>query len=129
MARKSPHELSRRERQIMDIIHTRQEASAAEVMEAMADPPSYSAVRALLAVLERKALVKHREEGRKYIYRPTTPSHQIGRGALERVMRTFFDGSVEKALAALLDSRDSDLSPDELDRLRALIDRERKEGR
>ena len=129
MAGKNPHELSRRERQIMDIIHARQEASAAEVMEAMDDPPTYSAVRALLAVLVRKGLVEHREEGRKYIYRPTTPSHEVGRTALDRVMHTFFDGSVEKALAALLDSRDSDLSPDELDRLRALIDQARKEGR
>lgn len=129
MVRKTPHELSRRERQIMDIIHERQEASAADVMAAMADPPTYSAVRALLAVLERKGLVKHKEEGRKYIYLPTTPSHQVGRNALERVMRTFFDGSVEKALAALLDGRDSDLSAAEFDRLRAIINQARKEGR
>ncbi len=128
MTRKSPDELSRRERQIMDIIHERQEASAADVLDAMTDPPTYSAVRALLAVMERKGLVKHKAEGRKYIYQPTTPSDKVGRTALERVMRTFYDGSVEKAMAALLGTRDGNLSAAEVKRLRAMIDDAKKEG-
>jgi predicted transcriptional regulator len=124
-----PHELSRRERQIMDIIHERGEASAADVMEAMPDPPTYSAVRALLAVLRRKGLVAHRMEGRRYMYAPTTPSDQAGRSALERVMRTFYDGSMEKTVAAMLESIDTGLSREEVSRLRSLIEQARREGR
>jgi len=113
----------------MDIIHQRQEAAAADVLDVMDDAPSYSAVRALLAVMERKGLVKHRMEGRKYVYLPTIPSHKVARAALERVMQTFFDDSVEKAMAALLNSRDGDLSAAEYKRLRAMIDAAKKKGR
>jgi len=129
MPKKSPSGMSRRERQIMDIIYEQQEASAADVMDIMPDSPSYSAVRALLVVLERKGLVKHKAEGRRYLYLPVSSREKVGRTALERVMRTFYDGSVEKAVAALLDGRDAGLSSDELDNLRTMIDEAKKEGR
>ncbi len=120
--------LSRRERQILDILYQRGQASAAEVMEALPDPPSYSAVRALLRILEEKGHLKHREEGAKYVYLPTRPRSRAGRVALQRVLQTFYGGSVEKAVAALLDSSDEKLSAEELERLQTLINQTRKEG-
>ncbi len=121
--------LSRRERQILDILYQRGQASAAEVMAALPDPPSYSAVRALLRILEEKGHLKHREEGAKYVYLPTRPRSRAGRVALQRVLQTFYGGSVEKAVAALLDSSDEKLSAEELERLQTLINQTRKEGR
>ena len=129
MSRKSEAHLSRRERQIMDIIYRRGEASAAEVMADMPDPPSYSAVRTFLRLLEEKGHLKHRKQGAKYIFEPTRSRRQAGRSAVKRVLQTFFDGSTEKVVAALLDVSASDLSEEELNRLAELIEEAKKEGR
>jgi BlaI family penicillinase repressor len=129
MSRMPPHTLSRRERQIMDIVYARGEASAADVHVALSDPPSYSAVRALLAILVDKGHLKHRSEQGRYIYAPTRRRAQVGRSALRRVLDTFFEGSLEKAVAALLQGSDANLSEEELQRLGQLIQQARKEGR
>lgn len=122
-------ELSRRERQIMDIIYRRRRATVAEVRADLPDPPSYSAVRALLRVLEEKGHLTHEQDGPRYIYQPTVPRDEARESALERLLRTFFDGSTEKAVAALLDMSTDDLSEAELERLARLIEEARKEGR
>ena len=127
MVSKSDANLSRRERQIMDIIYRRGEGSVADVLDDLADSPSYSTVRALLGILEGKGHLKHRKDGPRYVYRPTRPRGQAARSALKRLLDTFFDGSTEKAVAALLDSADAELSPEERDRLAGLIKRARKE--
>ncbi len=129
MARRRMAQLSRRERQIMDVIYQRGRASAAEVREALPDPPSYSAVRTLLTILEGKGLLKHAQEGPRYVYQPTERRDRAGRSALRQVLTTFYGGSLGKAVAALLDSSDTDLTPEELDRLSQLIEEARKEGR
>jgi predicted transcriptional regulator len=121
--------LSRRERQIMDVIYRRGQATAAEVMEEMPDPPGYSAVRAMLRVLEEKGHVKHESQGPRYVFLPTVPREKARRSALKQLVQTFFDGSTEQTVAALLDLSASKLSDDELNRLSQLIDQTRKEGR
>ena len=121
--------LSRRERQIMDVIYRHGQASAAEVMEALPDPPSYSAVRALLRVLEEKGRLRHKQNGARYIFLPTRPRHQAARSALKRVLDTFYGGSADKAVAALLDISDAKLSEEQQKQLSALIEEARKEGR
>ena len=121
--------LSRRERQIMEVIYRRGRATAAEVLEGMPDPPSYSAVRAMLRVLEEKGHLRHEQTGPRYVFLPTVPREQASRSALRQLVQTFFDGSTEQTVAALLDLSDSKLSDAELDRLARLIDRARKEGR
>jgi predicted transcriptional regulator len=121
--------LSRRERQIMDAIYRRGQATVAEVLEDMPDPPSYSAVRAMLRVLEEKGHLQHVQQGPRYVFLPTVPRDQARRSALRQVVRTFFDGSTEQTVAALLDLSDSKLSDAELKRLSRLIDQARKEGR
>jgi BlaI family transcriptional regulator, penicillinase repressor len=129
MSRTPAHTLSRRERQIMDIVYAQGEASASAVHAALPDPPSYSAVRALLAILVNKGHLKHRSEQGRYIYAPTRRRAQVGRSALRRVLDTFFEGSLEKAVAALLQGSDANLSKEELQRLGQLIQQARKEGR
>ena len=119
--------LSRRERQIMEAVYARGQATAADVLAALPDPPSYSAVRALLRILEDKGHLKHKEKDGRYVYLPTHPRGRAARSALRQLLSTFFDGSVEKAVAALLDSSDANLSDDELDRLAKLIDEARRE--
>jgi BlaI family transcriptional regulator, penicillinase repressor len=114
-------ELSRRERQIMDIVYARGEATAAEVESALADAPSYSTVRALLRILERKGFLKHREDGPRYVFLPTEPHQKASRHAIKRVLDTFFEGSLANAVAALVDTSDTKLSPEELKRIEALI--------
>ena len=118
--------LSRRERQILDVIHARGEATAADVLEGMADPPSYSSVRALLRIMEDKGMVKHREDGPRYVYLPTVTKAKASRSALQKVLHTFFDGSLANAVAALVDSKDGKLSPDELKRLESIVKQARK---
>jgi predicted transcriptional regulator len=120
-------QLSRRERQIMDVIYRRGRATAAEVLQDIADPPSYSAVRALLRLLEEKGHVHHEQDGPRYVYLPTVNRERARQSALTHVVRTFFDGSATDAVAALLDNDAIDHA--ELDRLSALIDQARKEGR
>ena len=129
MSRTPPDTLSRRERQIMDIVYAQGEASAAEVRAALPDPPSYSAVRALLAILVDKGRLKHRCEQGRYIYSPTGRRAQAGRSALRRVLDTFFEGSLEKAVAALLQGGDAGLTQEDLKRLRQLIQQAQQEGR
>ena len=129
MAREPHVDLSRRERQIMDILYGRGPASVAEVLAALPDPPSYSAVRAMLRILESKGHLRHIRQGAKYVYLPTRPRGPAGRSALQRVLQTFYDGSVSEALAALLSSADAELTPEELQRLARLVERARKEGR
>lgn len=121
--------LSRRERQIMDVVYRRGRATAAEVLEDLPDPPSYSAVRAMLRVLEEKGELRHEQDGPRYVFLPTVPREQARRSALRNLVRTFFDGSTEQAVAALLDPADGKLSDAELARLARLINRARKEGR
>jgi len=119
--------LSRRERQIMDILYRRGKASAAEVLEVMEDPPSYSAVRAMLRILEEKGHVRHENVELKYVYSPTVPREKAKRSAVKHLLDTFFGGSPEQAMAALLDSRH--LTPEELERMSRMIEQARKEGR
>jgi predicted transcriptional regulator len=128
-AQKALSNLSRRERQIMDVLYRERQATAGEVLAALPDPPGYSAVRAMLRILEHKGHVRHVAEGTRYVYQPTLPRERAGRPALANVLETFFDGSTEKAVAALLDLSKADLSGDELDRLSLLIDQARMEGR
>ncbi|WP_395741083.1 BlaI/MecI/CopY family transcriptional regulator [Prosthecobacter sp.] len=113
-------QLSRRERQIMDIIYAKGEATASEVAEAMADAPSYSAVRALLRILEEKGVLKHREDGRRYIFLPTEPAQKASRSALRNLVNTFFEGSLVNAVAALVDGKEK-ISPEEIKRLESII--------
>ncbi len=120
--------LSRRERQIMDILHQRSRATAAEVQAALPDPPSYSTVRALLRILEEKGHVKHVREGARYVFLPRA-SESARRSALKRLVATFFEGSIARTVAALLESKDTRLSDSEQQRLQELINQARKEGR
>lgn len=113
-------QLSRRERQIMDIIYAKGEATASEVAAAMTDAPSYSAVRALLRILEEKGVLKHREDGRRYIFLPTEPVQKASRSALKNLVNTFFEGSLVNAVAALVDGREK-ISPEEIQRLESII--------
>jgi predicted transcriptional regulator len=121
--------LSRRERQIMDIVYRRGEATAQEILDDIADPPSYSTIRALLRVLVEKQHLQHREDGPRYIYAPTLSRQKARAGALAQVVNTFFDGSALQAASALLGSPQAKLSKDELDELSALIEAARKKGR
>lgn len=113
----------------MDALHARGEATAAEVRAAIPSPPSYSAVRALLAILEAKGHASHRDEGPRYVYRPSVSPRLARRSALQRVVTTFFGGSVTEAIAALLDSAEAGIPEDELRRLQKIIEQARKEGR
>ena len=121
--------LSRRERQIMDVLHARGQATAAEVLAALPSPPGYSAVRALLRILEGKGHIRHRREGAHYVYLPRTSPDKARRSALHRVVETFFQGSAVGAMAALLETKDSEFSDEELTRLQGLINKARKEDR
>jgi predicted transcriptional regulator len=121
--------LSRRERQIMDILYQRGKASANDVRDAMPDAPSYSAVRAMLRVLEEKGHIRHQEEGMKYVYAPVIAAGKAKRSAVKHVLDTFFGGSPEQAVAALLDVSSSRLTNEELDRMAQLIEKARQEGK
>ena len=120
-------DLSRRERQIMDIVYRDGRVTAAEVMERIPDPPSYSAVRAMLRILEQKGHLRHEQDGARYVFLPVLAKHSAQKSALKNVVETFFDGSTEKVVAALLDREE--LGEDELNRLQEMIEQARKEGR
>ncbi len=126
---KEQKNLSRRERQIMDIIYEMNEATVAQVLERIPNPPSYSTVRALLRVLEGKGHLVHKQEGPRYVYSPTLPREEARRNALKHVMKTFFDGSTEDIVAALLNISEDILSELDYKRLSELIKKARKEGR
>jgi predicted transcriptional regulator len=117
-----PPELSRRERQIMDILYRLGEAGAAEVVEHLSDRPAYNSVRVTLGILERKGVVGHRREGTRYIYSPIVPPERARESALRHVVRTFFRGSPSKAVLTLLDSPSTRLSQEELNELAAWIE-------
>ncbi|HZT31250.1 MAG TPA: BlaI/MecI/CopY family transcriptional regulator [Bryobacteraceae bacterium] len=123
------HDLSRRERQIMDILYRQGRATAAEVHQHLPDRPSYSAVRAMLRVLEEKGHARHEEQGLRYVYLPTVTREKATRSAIRHLLDTFFNGSAEHAVAALLDVSAGELGPEKLDRLAQLIEQARKEGR
>ena len=121
-------DLSRRERQILDILYKHGRATAADVQSALPEPPSYSAVRALLRILEEKGHVRHEQDGPRYMYLPTVAHDNAQRSALRHILQTFFNGSAEQAISALLDDTSGRLSPAELDRLARMIDTARKSG-
>ncbi len=129
MPRPASDPLSRRERQIMDVVYRLGRATAAEVQEALPDPPSYSAVRALLRVLEEKGHLRHEQDGPRYVFLPTVPRDKAQRSALRQLVQTFFEGSTAQAVAALLDAPDAKLTDEDLDRLSHLIDQARKVDR
>jgi predicted transcriptional regulator len=129
MAPPARSQLSRRERQIMDVIYRLGRATAADVHDALPDRPSYSTVRALLRVLEGKGHLRHIEDGPRYVYSPTVPRERARESALRQVVSTFFGGSTEAAVAALLDLSNARLSDSELNRLAGLIAQAKKEGR
>jgi BlaI family penicillinase repressor len=113
--------LSRRERQIMDILFQRGSAAGSEIHEALPDPPSYSAVRAALSVLEKKGHIRHELQGLRYVWKPRVPRESARRTALRHLVKTFFEGSVEQTVAALLDEASVKLEQRDLDRLREMI--------
>ncbi len=125
----SQKNLSRRERQIMDIIYRKGQATAAEVMENLPDPPGYSAVRAMLKILEDKGHLRHKQQGPRYVFLPKVSREKAKRSAVKHLLQTFFDGSAASAVATLLDVSRSDLSNADLDRLNNLISQAKKEGR
>ncbi|HPA45485.1 MAG TPA: BlaI/MecI/CopY family transcriptional regulator [bacterium] len=118
--------LSRRERQLMDIIYRRGRASVAEVMEDMADVPSYSSVRTILRILEEKGHLRHEKQGPRFVFRPTVSRDKARRSALRQIVHTFFDGSVGQAVLALLEVGDVDLSEQDVNRLTKLIEQSQK---
>ena len=129
MAKKlAPPDVSRRERQILDVLYKAGRATAADVQRAMPQAPSYSAVRTLLRILEEKGHVRHEQDGARYVYIPTVKPENAKRSALRHMLNTFFGGSTTQAIAALLDEDSSRLSDEDWDRLKAMVERARKEG-
>lgn len=124
-----PSPLSRRESQVMDILHRRSGATVAEIMADLPDPPTYSAVRSVLRILGEKGLIKHREDGPRYIYYPAQSTETAREDVLAHVVRTYFGDSPEQAMTALLRMSDADLSDADVKRLRAIIGRARQSGR
>jgi predicted transcriptional regulator len=129
MTEKPEPGLSRRERQIMDVVYERGGATALEVLDGLPDPPSKTAVRTLLRILEEKGHLKHVQQGRRFVYQPTRPRLRAGRSALQRVLKTFFEGSLERAVAAHLGDPGAKLSTAELKRLADLIQQARSKGK
>ena len=125
-----PHvDLSRRERQIIDILYGQGRATAAEVQAALPDPPSYSAVRAMLRILEEKGHVRHEQDGPRYVFLPTVARDNAKKSAMRHMLQTFFDGSASQAISSLLDDPRAQFSDEELDRLARMIAQARKGGR
>ena len=129
MSQTTHHDLSRRERQIVDILYSQGRATAAEVQAALPDPPSYSAVRAMLRILEDKGHVRHDLDGLRYVYMPTVGRDRAKRSALKHVVNTFFDGSASQVMAALFEMSPNQLGDEDLARLRDLIDNAGKDGK
>jgi predicted transcriptional regulator len=129
MSRKSPLDLGKRERQIVEAVYRLGEASVADVLAELPDPPTYSTVRAMLGQLLEKRLLKCRRDGKRYLYRPATPKEQVSRSALQNVLATFFGGEPADAMAALLDVSAENLTQDDIARMRQLIERAARENR
>jgi predicted transcriptional regulator len=126
--RRHPVTLTRREREIMDILYRRARATAGEVMAELTGTPSYSTVRTQLRVLEEKGHVHHEEHGLRYVYLPAVPRHAARRSALRHLVDTFFDGSTEQAVASLLGGEGTRLSDEDLERIADLVAKARKAG-
>ena len=126
---KKPDQLTRREREIMDILHRRGRATAHDVLDDLADPPSYSAVRTFLRLLEERGHIRHEQDGARYVYTPTVTRREAQRSALSHLVDTFFDGSIEHVVATLVESSRPKLSSQELDRIASLVAKAKKEGR
>jgi BlaI family transcriptional regulator, penicillinase repressor len=120
---------SRREREIMDVLYRLGRGSAAQILDEMADPPTNTAIRTLLSILEKKGHVRHASDGTRYIYEPSVAREQMGRRAIDSVLTTFFDNSVERAVTALLTRKDAAIPQEDLERLSRLIEKAKKEGR
>ncbi|MGH6871347.1 MAG: BlaI/MecI/CopY family transcriptional regulator [Rhizomicrobium sp.] len=120
---------SRREREIMDALYRLGRATAAQILEQIADPPTYTAIRTHLSILEKKGHIRHLSDGTRYIYEPRVAREQMGKRAIDSLLKTFFDNSVERAVTALLSRKDADISAGDLERLSCLIEKARKEGR
>lgn len=120
---------SRREREIMDALYKLGRGSAAQILDEMANPPTYTAIRTHLSILERKGHVRHVSDGTRYIYEPRVGREQMGGRAIDSLLTTFFDNSVERAVTALITRKDADMSKDDLERLSRLIDKAKREGR
>jgi BlaI family transcriptional regulator, penicillinase repressor len=127
--RSSDEVLSRRERQIMDALYRLGSASAAEIREAIPEPPTYTAVRSHLAILQEKGHVKFESDGTRYIYEPVVPREQMARSVMDGVLENFFGGSIERVVATLVDREESNLTDEQLDRLAQIIEQARREGR
>ncbi len=125
---KQQQSLGHRERQIMDTVYRLGEASVGEVLKGLPDPPTYSSVRKMLSLLEEKGLLRHRRQGTKYIYRPVRSRESASRSAVKHLLSTFFGGSATEAVNAILDVSSTNLSDDDLTRLRKMIDEAREEG-
>jgi predicted transcriptional regulator len=128
MKKPNAHSLSRRERQIMDILYRQGRATASEIHQALPDPPTYSAVRAKLRVLEEKGHIRHEEQALRYVYLPLVARDKAKQSALKHLLETFFDNSAEQAITALLDLPAAELSREKLDRLSELIEKAKQEG-
>jgi BlaI family penicillinase repressor len=129
MARaKTPQNLPRRERQILEIIYQLGEASVSDVLARMPDPPSYSAVRTIMRLLEQKGCLRHRRELTKYVYRPTESHESASRSALMHLLKTFFGGSAPDAVAAILDATSDNLTDEDLRRLEQIVDKAKQDG-
>lgn len=128
MPKPNPQNLSRRERQIMDVIYNNGEATVAHVHQQMPDPPSYTTVRTLMRLLEEKGHLKHKQDGPRYIYMPTVPKTKAQTSALRQLMDTFFNNSPTQAVAALLDLESTTLSEDEIRELETLLEQAKKKG-
>lgn len=128
-ARRTDEALTRRERQVMDILFRQGEATVSEVMAELPDPPTYSAVRSILRILTEKGLITHKEDGPRYVYLPALSAERAQEDALKHVVHTFFDGSTEQAVTALLRLSDAELSDEEIARLRERIRSARSSGR
>ncbi len=126
---KTLHRLSRRERQIMDVLYRLNRATAGEVQAQLSGEPAYSTVRAQLRVLEEKGELRHEEEGLRYVYMPKQPRHQIQQSALKHLVETLFEGSADKVVAALLGKGSSGITEEQLDRMAKLIEQARKDGK
>jgi predicted transcriptional regulator len=129
MAAIPPLDLGRRERQIMEVVYRLGRASASDIRANLPDPPSYSAVRAMLRFLEDKGHLDHEQEGMRHIYFPTVSKDDVGESTMKHVLQTFFAGSTAAAMAALLDASESAPSDEELDTLERLIQQAREQGR
>lgn len=129
MPKDAPTALSRRERQVMDILYRRGEATVAEVMADLPDPPTYSAVRSILRILMEKGMISHREDGPRYVYLPAVNTDRAADDAMKHVIRTFFDGSAQQAVAAVLRMSDAKLTDEEIAALSERIAKARVSGR